>query len=216
MTESKRVIVCGGRKYTNRDTIATWMMCHGVMRDSGITVVHGDARGADSIAAAIAIEWGLTVDPHRADWARHGSPAAAHIRNQEMVDLGADVVLAFPGGTGTADCVRRAKKAGIPVSKCDPSGITRRLRAPSASSDSTEIERLRHGLLACAREAGEDVSEGIPTWPDIVDWAVAAVKTGRTEYDQETLEIEEQCKELRVEVDRLTTASKPTKENADG
>ncbi len=30
-------------------------------------------------------------------------------------DLGADLVLAFPGGRGTADCVRRARGPGIEV-----------------------------------------------------------------------------------------------------
>ena len=39
-----------------------------------------------------------------------------HIRNQQMIDEGKpDLVVAFKGGTGTADMVRRAKKHNIKV-----------------------------------------------------------------------------------------------------
>jgi hypothetical protein len=46
-----------------------------------------------------------------------------------------------------------------------------------------EVERLRQGLFECAKQAGEDVSEGIPTFPDIVDWAVEAVRQLRIDAD---------------------------------
>jgi len=56
------------------------------------------------------------VEVHDANWQKHGN-AAGPIRNQEMVDLGADVVFAFPLGEsrGTNDCIQRAVKANIPV-----------------------------------------------------------------------------------------------------
>ena len=47
-----------------------------------------------------------------ADWTKHGK-AAGPIRNQKMLDECPDLVVAFPGGKGTADMVRRAMKAGI-------------------------------------------------------------------------------------------------------
>jgi len=51
----------------------------------------------------------------RAKWSKHGR-AAGPIRNQEMIDeCKPDLVVAFPGGRGTADMVRRAKAAGIRV-----------------------------------------------------------------------------------------------------
>lgn len=44
--------------------------------------------------------------------------AAGPIRNQHMLDIGKpDVVLAFPGGRGTEDMIRRAEKAGVPVKR---------------------------------------------------------------------------------------------------
>ena len=41
---------------------------------------------------------------------------AGHIRNQQMIDEGKpDLVVAFPGGAGTADMIRRAKKHNLKV-----------------------------------------------------------------------------------------------------
>lgn len=59
--------------------------------------------------------WNVEQEVHDADWNEYGR-AAGPIRNQEMVDAGADVCLAFPtGGPGTRDCMRRARDAGIRV-----------------------------------------------------------------------------------------------------
>jgi acyl-CoA synthetase (NDP forming) len=50
-----------------------------------------------------------------ANWKKHGK-SAGPIRNQLMLDVGKpDLVIAFPGGSGTADMIRRARKAGVPV-----------------------------------------------------------------------------------------------------
>lgn len=103
--------------------MAVWSALHEAARTSdGAVVVHGDCpTGADRYAS----EWcrearfnGLHVieEAHPADWGKHGK-AAGPIRNQQMVDLGADVVLAFPLGEsrGTRHCMAAAEKAGIPV-----------------------------------------------------------------------------------------------------
>jgi hypothetical protein len=59
---------------------------------------------------------GAEVEPHPADWDRHGR-AAGPIRNSEMVKSGANWCLGFPspGSRGTWDCIRKAADAGIPV-----------------------------------------------------------------------------------------------------
>jgi hypothetical protein len=82
----------------------------------GATIVHGGARGVDTVASFWAVATGLQHEPHRADWDAHGK-GAGHMRNAEMVALGASVCLAFPrrSSRGTWDCVRRAADAGIPV-----------------------------------------------------------------------------------------------------
>jgi hypothetical protein len=110
-----RVLVCGGRDFLNRT--AVWKELNGLHAKHGrLTVIQGGARGVDQMAR----EWCYDVRSvhminEPADWLKHG-PAAGPIRNQLMLDEHKpDMVLAFPGGRGTADMVRRAEKAGVPV-----------------------------------------------------------------------------------------------------
>ena len=51
---------------------------------------------------------------YRADGTPYNA-AAGGIRNQKMVDYGAELGVSFPGGRGTYDCTSRMRKAGIPV-----------------------------------------------------------------------------------------------------
>ncbi len=88
--------------------------------DETFIIVHGNARGGDRIARRWA-EQQHRQDPrvdhesHPANW-EHGK-AAGHIRNAEMVGLGADRCVGFPIGpsNGTRGCMRLAEKAGIPT-----------------------------------------------------------------------------------------------------
>jgi len=83
---------------------------------SHITVVHGGADGADVLAGELASILGMSVEAHPAQWDIYGR-GAGPLRNQAMVDKGADICLAFvvPHSKGTYDCIKRAKKAGIPT-----------------------------------------------------------------------------------------------------
>ncbi len=105
-----RVIVCGGRDYADKEAITAELS----LLSPGTVVVHGGARGADAIAGEVAKALGLPVEAHPADWQRWGRGAGPR-RNAEMLALGADLVLAFPGGRGTEDMVRRARAVGVPV-----------------------------------------------------------------------------------------------------
>lgn len=82
-----------------------------------VVIVHGGCpTGADAFADAYARRMGWRVSVYQADWAKYGR-AAGPIRNQEMVDDGAAVCLAFPmpNSRGTVDCIKRAEWAGIPM-----------------------------------------------------------------------------------------------------
>lgn len=117
----RRILVTGSRYWVDRQTV--WKALHDqyVLSTQVITVVHGGARGLDDIAdrwawGMMQEGWGVRVESHPANWKLHGKRAGV-IRNQLMVDLGADVCLAFPqpDGTGTQHCMSRAAEAGIPV-----------------------------------------------------------------------------------------------------
>jgi len=80
-------------------------------------IIHGGCpTGADAHAAQWAFDFDVREEVYPANWEMYGK-AAGLFRNQQMVDAGADVCLAFPLGEsrGTRDCVRRAVEAGIPV-----------------------------------------------------------------------------------------------------
>lgn len=112
-----RIIVTGGRDYNDQNTVARtlqYLYLAPFSKGDKPTLVSGGATGADRLAEQYARAYGWTVEVHRADWKAHGR-AAGPVRNQKMADLGADLLVAFPGGRGTADMVRRARKAGIPV-----------------------------------------------------------------------------------------------------
>ena len=80
------------------------------------TIVHGNAVGADSMADAVARSLGLVVEAYPADWTQYGKKAG-FIRNSEMVNLGADICLAFihNNSRGATMCADLAEKAGIEV-----------------------------------------------------------------------------------------------------
>lgn len=109
------LLVCGGRDFGSMNllyqTLGDFLIAHPDV-DS---LIHGGAKGADVMAGFWANKIRLPVRVFEADWARDGN-AAGPRRNQRMLDLGRpSYVVAFPGGVGTADMVRRAKKAGLPV-----------------------------------------------------------------------------------------------------
>src|SRR4051812_44210360 len=105
-----RVIVCGGRDFTDRDRLFEALDAAHARR--AITkVVHGGARGADSLSGEWANARGIAVEVFPANWENLRSKAGP-IRNQQMADAGADGCTAFPGGRGAADVCRRAEAAG--------------------------------------------------------------------------------------------------------
>ncbi|MCK1520245.1 DUF2493 domain-containing protein [Bradyrhizobium sp. 17] len=108
------VLVCGGRDYDDARSLG--MVLDAAHSANPIEcLVHGAARGADTLAADWALEHDVLCKAYPADWDRDGK-AAGPIRNQRMLDLGKPhMVVAFPGGKGTADMIRKAEAAGVPV-----------------------------------------------------------------------------------------------------
>lgn len=109
-----RVLVCGGRNYN--DSITVQAVLDKLHNAKGIDmIIQGGARGADELGFAWARAMGIPEEQYDADWENQGS-FAGPARNKRMLDEGKpDLVIAFPGGKGTANMIRQALKAGVEV-----------------------------------------------------------------------------------------------------
>jgi hypothetical protein len=127
---SYRILITGSRDWPNDGSIEQALV--ELVRENGVqnyVVVHGAAKGADTIAAHAAWQLGMTVEAHPAQWQKHTDACpdwhhdlptckmAGHRRNAEMVDARADTCLAFikDESRGATACAALAEKAGIPV-----------------------------------------------------------------------------------------------------
>lgn len=127
-----RVLICGGRNFKDASAIAA-PLDELLKEHRWLTIIEGGALGADRFAQQWAIKnktdlytfharWGAitrdgaVVKRHATGDGKEYDAAAGGARNQRMIDAGRpDLVLAFAGGKGTADMVRRARAAGITV-----------------------------------------------------------------------------------------------------
>ena len=115
-----RLLVCGGRDFDDFEVVneeLTWLSgSHHIE-----VIIHGGARGADTLAGEWAKLCRIPVQVFRAQWGAHGR-SAGPVRNRQMIVEGKpDFVLAFPGGRGTANMIEQAREAGITVKEvlCD-------------------------------------------------------------------------------------------------
>ena len=132
---SFRVLVTGSREWKDREAI--YKALTKAVKDNShgwrVILVHGDARGADRMADSVAREMGWSIEKHPARWEEHTDNCphyhegervcmdSGKRRNKEMVELGADVCVAFvkDNSTGTAHCMTLAAKKNIPVIRID-------------------------------------------------------------------------------------------------
>lgn len=107
------VLVCGGRDYADREhvfAVLDWLDSR-----SPITrLVHGGARGADRLAAEWAHSKLIPVQAYPGDWSQ-GRSAGPRRNEQMLADAKPNVVVAFPGGKGTAHMEGLARKAGLEI-----------------------------------------------------------------------------------------------------
>lgn len=112
-----KVLVCGGRNYGQhsgeKDRLFSALdELHG--SEPIDLIIYGCARGADTLARDWALSRCIAHLGVPADWAQGRGAGLA--RNHMMLVRGQpDLVVAFPGGRGTADMVRRAKLAVVRV-----------------------------------------------------------------------------------------------------
>lgn len=134
-----RVLVCGGRDYQDRDRVFSELnkLCGDISDEHPLGtiplhIIHGGCpTGTDLFADEYAVVHWCGLSTYEPDWNNISHPdavvrrrldgslydaKAGPRRNQRMIDDGKpDLVVAFPGGRGTADMVRRARAANIAV-----------------------------------------------------------------------------------------------------
>lgn len=111
-----RLIITGSRDWSDEYAIYSGIANVAIPPESWTLVSGACPTGADRIAEGFAEGLGMLVERHPADWTHYGNGAGFR-RNAEMVNLGADICLAFirnrsKGATMTADL---AERAGIPT-----------------------------------------------------------------------------------------------------
>lgn len=123
-----RLLVCGGRYFSDRRSL--WVQLERIDVSHCIDcLIEGEADGADKLARQWAERRGVPFHPFPAAWDDIDHPGAVARRNRQgrLYDASAGTrrntqmivegqpthILAAPGGTGTANMIAQAEKAGI-------------------------------------------------------------------------------------------------------
>lgn len=122
-----KILVCGGRDFSDKEKLFLTLdkICFErnwktETSEEGnwlpvCTVISGKAKGADTLAIDWAIINWCNFLEYPADWEKHGKKAG-FLRNIQMLHEGKpDLVVAFPGGRGTAHMVKIAKENKVEV-----------------------------------------------------------------------------------------------------
>lgn len=110
-----RVVIAGGRDFSDYKLLRETMDNLLSKITDEITVVCGQARGADTLGEQYAKEKGYDVDYYPADWAKYGR-RAGYMRNEQMAQ-NADALAAFWDGKsrGTKSMIELAMKYGLKI-----------------------------------------------------------------------------------------------------
>lgn len=110
-----RILICGGRAFNDRPLFDRTIKQLRPYLAKQYCIINGFARGADMMAHTWAFFEGCPSLCIPANWDFYGK-AAGTLRNTWMLDFGLpDLVIAFPGGHGTANMVAQSKKRAVDV-----------------------------------------------------------------------------------------------------
>ncbi len=114
-----KLLITGSRKLTNYETVKQAIQELETREGQKITMLlHGGAKGADTLAQNWAAENGIKTQVLKPDYEKHHPKQAPLIRNIELVKL-AEVTLALYTGNertgGTGFTATQTEKAGKPL-----------------------------------------------------------------------------------------------------
>ena len=119
-----RILITGGRDFDDEGLLSETL--DRLHADSPFScLIHGAAKGADRLAGQWAQANGVKEIACPADWKRYGRSAGAVTNKLMLEDHQPDLLVAFPGGKGTANMVKLAEKAGLRVVFADASRTIR-------------------------------------------------------------------------------------------
>ncbi len=107
-----KVIIAGGREFVPYKEHTQWLVENLLAIDPEL-VITGGAKGADAFGHSVATNLHIPAVEVIANWNKHGK-AAGPIRNKAMALLG-DLLIVFPGGTGTQNMIDTMKKQKKPI-----------------------------------------------------------------------------------------------------
>jgi hypothetical protein len=109
-----KVLVCGGRHYSDRANVYRALNALMDELETPLFVIHGKMTGADMIAGDWAALRGQPCAEVKPLWDYYDRSAGPR-RNEWMLFLQPDLVVAFPGNDGTRNMIAKAEAAGVPV-----------------------------------------------------------------------------------------------------
>ena len=135
-----RLLITGGRD--NEDYKVIY---EAIKANNPDVVIHGGAKGADRNAEIAAVTLGIPTEVYPPDWDGQGK-SAAFKRNSQMLEDGKPTsVIAFRGGNGTADMVKKAGKAGFEVEKPQDQTYNRDMPSDYAKPSADDKPNLPEG-----------------------------------------------------------------------
>lgn len=126
-----KVLICGGRTFgfmRNVDNTKTvrdpkeFNLFEETMEQYKTKIkriISGGAFGADALAEYYARKNSIPIEVYHANWEQYGKAAGAIRNTQMLLDGEPDLVIAFPGGKGTANMIKVAKAAGVETREID-------------------------------------------------------------------------------------------------
>ncbi len=111
----RRVLFTGGRKYDNYGELMQFMHDKFPLFDKDVVFCQGEAKGLDLMIKGYLKGNGYPVFGMDAQWI-HYKDAAGSLRNKWMRDFFMpDLLIAFPGGSGTANMIELCNEKQITI-----------------------------------------------------------------------------------------------------
>lgn len=111
----RKVLICGGRDFCDLELFNRVMVQIRPWLAKDFCIINGFARGADRLAHIWAFTEGVPSICVPANWDYYGN-SAGPIRNEWMLEYcEPDLVVAFPGGTGTRNMITLSRCRGIDI-----------------------------------------------------------------------------------------------------